>query len=207
MGVKKYIAIDVNNLIKSTPVNLYEKLFVILKKKYPSCDVGLLREQFKKSFKDVKDKIMYIVDKNFEIKKITNQVDIVVSHAAFEHFENIERTFREIKSVVRETGVLVAYVDLKTHTRWIRDRDPLNVYRYSDFFWNLFNFKGSLNRVRSSEYKKLFEKIGWFNIEIVPVSVLEEGYLEKVKPLLNKKFKKMDSSEMKIISFILMAKK
>lgn len=56
-------------------------------------------------------------------------------------------------------------------------------------------------------YKDMLEKKGWVDVIIEPVAVVEEEYLKKVKPMLNKKFRNMDSSEMKILGVMLMARK
>ena len=169
--------------------------------------MDLLKEHLDKCYKGKNDRISYIVDNNFEISKIKDKFDIVFCQASFQQFTNVEKSFIELSSVVKNGGVLVTEIDLKTHTRWIRDRDPLNIYRYNDFFWNLFSFKGSPNRIRAFEYKELLEKNGWSNIEIEPLTVLDDEYMDKVKPYLNKKFKKMNSSEMKMLNIMLMATK
>lgn len=207
LGVKKYIALDVNELAKSVPSAFYDKLFERLKDRFPDCDIGYLKEQLSKCYKKEDAAISYIVDKNFGVSKITDKVDIIFSQAAFEHFTNVGKTFLEISSVLKEGGYLITVIDLKTHTGWIRDRDPLNIYRYSDFFWDLFKFKGSPNRIRAFEYKNMLGKNGWFDIRTEPLAILEEEYLEKVKLSLNKKFRNMDSSEMKVLTIVFMAKK
>ncbi len=206
-GAKKYIALDVNKLAASDLKEFYSKFFVRLRDKYPRCDVDYLKEQLNSCYRKEKSNVNYIVDKKFQVSKIKDKIDIVFSQAAFEHFSDLEETFRDVSSIVKKGGVLVAEVDLKTHTRWIRDKDPLNIYRHNDFLWNLLKFKGSPNRARTFEYKKLLEKNGWFDIQIVPQNVLEDEYVGKVKPTLYKRFRNMNSSEMRILSFMLIAKK
>lgn len=207
MGVKRYIAFDVNELAKSAPVELYSRLFDRLKDKYPNYDADYFKLQLNKCYKGKDSVINYIVDKNFEVSKIKDKIDIVFSQAAFEHFADVEKTLKQLSNVVEAGGILVTEIDLKTHTRWIKDKDPLNIYRYNESFWKFFSFKGSPNRVRAFEYKELLEKNGWFDIEIAPITILEEEYLEKVRPLLNKQFREMNSSEMKMLSIMLMTKK
>ncbi|WP_347275038.1 methyltransferase domain-containing protein [Candidatus Kuenenia sp.] len=207
LGAKKYIALDVNKLAFSSPVKFYEKLFERLKERYTNCNIEHLKETLSKCYKNEYAEINYIIDKSFAISKIKEKVDVVFSQAAFEHFTDVEKTFIELSNVVNQGGVLVALIDLKTHTSWIRDRDPLNIYRYCDWFWNTFKFKGSPNRVRVFEYKDMLEKKGWVDVKVEPVAVVEEEYLKKVKPRLNKKFRNMDSSEMKTLGFLLMARK
>ncbi|GJQ50606.1 MAG: hypothetical protein HKUEN01_29920 [Candidatus Kuenenia stuttgartiensis] len=207
LGAKKYIALDVNKLAFSSTVEFYDKLFERLKERYTNCNIEHLKETLSKCHKREYTEINYIVDKGFAISKIKEKVDVIFSQAAFEHFTDVERTLMELSNVVNRGGVLVTLIDLKTHTSWIRDRDPLNIYRYRDWFWNTFKFKGSPNRIRAVEYKDMLEKKGWVDVKIEPVIVVEEEYLKRVKPRLNKKFRNMDSSEMKILGVMLMARK
>jgi len=207
MGAAKYIAIDTFGLAGAAPEKFYEKLLRHLKEKYPDCDTDYLKEELNKCYRGKESRIEYIVDKKFRISAVKDKIDIVFSQAAFEHFSEIERVFKETSDIARRGAILVAEVDLKTHTRWIRDKDPLSIYRYNDFFWNIFQFKGSPNRVRTSEYKDLLEKMGWSDIKIELLETLEDSYLEKVIPTLHKKFRNKKASEMKILSFMLMARK
>jgi hypothetical protein len=47
--------------------------------------------------------------------------------------------------------------DRQTHSRWIREKDPNNIYRYARWFYRLFYSSGQLNRVRLAEYARFFE--------------------------------------------------
>jgi SAM-dependent methyltransferase len=205
LGANKYITLDVNNLIKSTPLEFYKQLFDEVKRRYSNCNVDYLREQLDECLKGGDGRITYVVDKNFEIAKIKDEVDIVLSHAAFEHFDDVENTIKEISYKIKEDGILCLRIDLQTHGRWIRDRDPLNIYRYSDLFWKAFKYKGSLNRVRTPQYKQLLEKNNWFDIKIKPVRILEKEYVKRVMISLNRKFKDYNISEMQILGVVLMA--
>lgn len=53
----------------------------------------------------------------------------------------------------------------------------------------------------------MLEKKGWVDVIIEPVIVVEEEYLKRVKLRLNKKFRNLDSSEMKMLGVMLMARK
>ena len=55
-----------------------------------------------------------------------------------------------------------------THSRWIRDKDPNNVYRYHERIYRLFDFRGIPNRVRPYRYRRAFERNGWSNVTTTP---------------------------------------
>ena len=153
-------------------------------------DVDFLRSQLKIAQLGKNDKLNYVCRKDFDLSIFKEEkVDIVFSQAAFEHFDNVEKTVAQLSEVVKHGGIFIAEVDLKTHTRWIRDADPLNIYRYSDVTYNLFKFSGSPNRVRPFEYEEILEKHGWTNITINPLTILEKNYLNrKMIVSLNRRF-------------------
>lgn len=190
-GVEKYNAIDVNDLVKSVPNQFYEELFkTIASMGDKEEDVDFLRSQLKIAQLGKNDKLNYVCRKDFDLSIFKEEkVDIVFSQAAFEHFDNVEKTVAQLSEVVKHGGIFIAEVDLKTHTRWIRDADPLNIYRYSDVTYNLFKFSGSPNRVRPFEYEEILEKHGWTNITIKPLTILEKNYLNrKMIVSLNRRF-------------------
>lgn len=206
-GAKKYIALDVNNLAGSVPVEFYGKLFEKLNNNNNEYHVAYLKDQLEKFKRGEVSQIAYIVDKNFRISKIKEPVDIVISQVAFEHFDDVGETIKEIGAVIKKGGILFSHVDLKTHSRWIQDRDPLNIYRYSSFFWDMFKFRGSPNRIRIPEYNKSLQVDKWSDIVIEPRTILEKEYVEKIIHTLSKRFCNYDISEMHILSFIMMARK
>ncbi len=115
-----------------------------------------------------RSKLTIKVDREFSlIKSLPRRaIDIVVSNAAFEHFDEPERVLRELSWIVRPRGVLCATVDLQTHSRWIRDEDPNNIYRYPDWLYRAFRFPGQPNRVRTAQYQRYLEAAGWKNMDI-----------------------------------------
>ena len=206
-GARKYNAIDVNNLIDTALEQFYEELFKYIEDiKDKERDIDYLRSQLKLTQRRENDKLNYLVDKEFDISIFKEEdIDLIFSQAAFEHFDNIKKTISQLKFLKSGT-VLIAEVDLKTHTRWIRDLDPLNIYRYSDFIYNLFKFSGLPNRLRPFEYKEIFEKCGWTKIRIIPLTKLEEGYLLRVNKSLNKRFHDK-INQMDFLSIIICATK
>jgi SAM-dependent methyltransferase len=190
-GARKYNAIDVHNLAESVPNKFYENLFHALENnpadgKVP---VDYLRSQLKLTQSGKNDKLNYICRQDFDITIFQNEgIDLVFSQAAFEHFDDIDRAFSQLSRIVKQGAVLVAEIDLNTHTRWLRDVDPLNIYRYSDTIYNLFRFRGSPNRTRPFQYTETLEKYGWDNIRIIPLTKVEDKYLSTVTKRLDPRF-------------------
>ncbi len=188
---EKYCTMDVHNLIKSTPPEIYEHLFEHLKN--VAIDENLVKEikhQLQLTQKHKNDRLNYQVTKDFDLSIFTeNDFDLVVSNAAFQQFDNPTKSIAQFSKLVKPGAKFIALIDLKTHTRFINQRDPLNIYRYRDSVFNFFRFKGAPNRMRSFEYENALKEHNWTNIEIFPRVQLHEAYVQKVRDTLNKKFR------------------
>ena len=148
-----------------------------------------------------------MVNPSFDLSGVEHDsVDLVVSQAAFEHFSDVAQTFEQLNSIVKKDGVLIAEVDLMTHTGVMRSRDPLNIFRYSDFFYRLLNFSGIPNRLRPRDYKRILESSGWHNVEIVPLQTLPADYVKSVRPGLARQFRQ-DNADMHVLTLLIRATK
>jgi SAM-dependent methyltransferase len=95
--------------------------------------------------------------------------DVVFSNAAFEHFEDIDAVMNDVAKLLRPGGILITIIDLITHSRWIREKDPNNIYRYPDWLYRMFRFKGIPNRLRPHEYRAAAERHGLAEIVVEPL--------------------------------------
>lgn len=190
LGARKYNALDVHDLVNSVPMALYEELFKLIGDDHEAVlGIDALRQQLDLRQKKLDSKINYVCDRNFDLRRFKNeQIDLVFSQAAFEHFDDIPETFSQLSEIVVPGGTLIAEIDLSTHTRWIRDRDPLNIYRYPEFYYDFFKFRGTPNRLRPYQYKALLEEYGWRDVRIIPSRILGDDYIESVKNRLNRRF-------------------
>jgi SAM-dependent methyltransferase len=205
-GLQRYAALDVNNLNASTPYAFYEKMIEKLSAGEISADAGMLKKEVDACLKNQGQRIRYLVSPDFSpagaLEK--NSIDIVFSQAAFEHFIDVDRVFRELSEVVKPGGVLVAEVDLKTHSRWVRDKDPNNIYRYSESIYNIFSFPGAPNRMRPFQYKELLAKYGWADIRIIPLQTIEGPAFNRQKDSYNSKYCN-EEAQMELLTMMLCA--
>ncbi|HLN74040.1 MAG TPA: methyltransferase domain-containing protein [Prolixibacteraceae bacterium] len=206
-SIKQYIAIDVNNLIKDVPEQFYNVFFTYLKDKH-QLDVSFLIEELDKTRNGHNDKLDYIYRKDFDIVSAvgSRKMDLIFSHASFEHFDDVNETIKQVSTVANPGAIIMGLVDLKTHSRWIRDKDPNNIYRYSERIYRLFSSSGTPNRFRPYQYKLAFEKYGWKNILIIPGRILEEVKLNFIKKHLDRKFRE-DKNQMDYLEMWLYATK
>lgn len=205
-GCSQYNACDVNDLMKFTPDSFYEQFFGKLESINGQANVDFLKRQLKKTKKGNASLLNYVVRNDFDIISAFGEatVDLVFSQAAFEHFDDIDATISQLSAVCKPGAILVAEIDLKTHSRWIRDKDPNNIYRYPSFVYNIFWFRGIPNRVRPFQYKETFERFGWTDISIIPLTKLNGN--DSSYSGMNKTFAD-DKKQMDYLTIMFCAKK
>jgi SAM-dependent methyltransferase len=176
-GARTYSACDVNDLMRRTPEAFYDGFFQKLREIDGRAEIGLLRKELDNLRRAHPSRLKYSVRKKLDLAASlgAGTIDLVFSQAAFEHFDDVEAVAAQLGAVCRPGAMLVSEIDLKTHSRWIRDRDPNNIYRYGDGVYGLFRFSGIPNRLRPFRYKEIFERHGWTGVSITPLSELVGG--------------------------------
>ncbi|HET9388619.1 MAG TPA: class I SAM-dependent methyltransferase [Steroidobacteraceae bacterium] len=170
-GAASYNACDVHELAKLAPAAFYDALFASLPRN-DGIDVAGMREALRQSIAGAPSRLNYVVRSDFDISAAfaPGSIDMVFSQAAFEHFEDIDEVVRRLTIVCRPGARIVAEIDLKTHSRWVRDHDPNNIYRFPDPLYKMFRFRGSPNRVRPYQYAQAFQRNGWIDIQMRPLT-------------------------------------
>ncbi|MFH1957598.1 MAG: methyltransferase domain-containing protein [bacterium] len=205
-GARSYTAFDKFRLIRQTPLLFYKILLEKLKN-YPFFERAKNAVE-KISNGEFSGNFMYISDRQYNIDMhLSGRYDLVISQAVMEHLDNPSWVIKEIYRKMRKNGIIFGEVDTGTHTGILRDIDPLNLYRYSDFLWNLLKFQGSPNRVLPSEYHKMLVNESFKNVKIQPNRVYKEKYVKKSKIWLSKKFRNASKEDIRIKSFLLFGAK
>ena len=195
LGAARYDAFDVHNLAVAAPRAFYDRLLARLQEiERSGTDMRIDRTEFERqldrALRGEGDRLHYVCRPDFDLAVFGERtIDLVVSQAAFEHFDDVAAVMRGLSRIVKPGGLLVAEIDLQTHTRWIRERDPLNIYRYGDRVYDLFRFRGSPNRARPGEYAAHLAEHGWERVVIVPDRVADEAYVASVRPALAARFR------------------
>lgn len=206
-GARNYKAVDVHNLISLTPSAFYAQLLLRIQHSEGIQKISDLEKEIDRALTGHGDQLQFIHDKKFTFSDIEkSHLNLVVSNAAFEHFNSVKNTIKNITSLVKSNGFLCIHVDLQTHTRWIRDADPLNIYRYSKILYRLMAFKETPNRVRPHQYINALKENGWKNIQLYPTISLDEDYTASVVPQLNRKYRRA-RAEMNILEMVICATK
>jgi SAM-dependent methyltransferase len=170
-GAAAYHACDVHDLTRAAPDSFYSALIERIVAIQRECAAEFLKAQLESARTASPSKLRVAVRSDFDLIAAFGRetMDLVFSQAAFEHFDDVDRTVEQLSAVCRPGATIVAEIDLKTHSRWIHDKDPNNIYRYPDWIYRIFWFRGIPNRVRPYQYKQAFERHGWENVAIIPI--------------------------------------
>ncbi len=186
-GARRYCAFDVNDLARIRRDDFYEVFFSDLERQSAIGPerLTMLRGSLERALSgtdDVHADIVFRVADRFDEEFFQGKgIDVVVSQAAWEHIEDVDDLLRRMSGVVVPGAVLVAEIDLATHTRWLRERDVLNIYRYPSWLWRWLSFRGAPNRIRPDQYRELLERYGWERVDISPKFLADAAYYETVK--------------------------
>lgn len=204
LGADRYNACDVNSLASEAPDGFYDALLARLESFFDSAIIERLRSDLQAARAGANLRLNYVVRQDFDILRAfgPGTIELVFSQASFEHFDDIEATVAQVTAVCRPGAVLVAGVDLKTHSRWIRDKDPNNIYRYHPALYRAFHFRGSPNRLRPRDYVQAFERHGWKEVSVVPVTRVDGRSI----PRLHRAFRD-PAAQMELLDIVLCARR
>lgn len=138
------------------------------------------------------------------LSEVTGPFELFMSNATLEHVEDVPTLFESLRRLSAPGGRMVHHVDARTHMRWIKDLDPLNILRFSDFTYDhLLQFPGAPNRLRASDYRRAAESSGWRVTGVVPAITAEAGYLRRLR--LARRFR--DADDLELLAFTLVAER
>jgi len=136
------------------------------------------------------------------LDEVAGTYDLIVSNATLEHIEEMPSLFHSFARLGSPSARMVHHVDAQTHMRWLKEVDPLNVLRYSDFIYNrLLRFPGAPNRLRASDYEQAAVQAGWRVVATVPAILVRNEYVHRAR--LARRFREYDRLE--LLAFTLVA--
>lgn len=207
LGANMYTAVDKHQFISQAPKEFYEFLLEELRR-FPFYDKAETACRAFFNGESVKQ-FRYIHAPAFphRFPSLNEKYDVLVSQAVLEHFSETELLlfFKQIKQNLRSNTTIVHEIDLSTHTRFLRDIDPLNILRYPDSIWNVLRFDGSPNRLRMNNYRSILEGLGYRKIACYPLRMLNLDYVDKISNSLYKRFHKVPGEDLSVLSFYLLA--
>lgn len=101
-----------------------------------------------------------------------SSVDCVTSTSTLEHIpvDDIIRIVGECRRIIRPDGVMSSLIDYQDHYSYFdRSVSVYNYLKFTDAQWRRYNSDLQYqNRLRHSDYCRLFETGGWQVVEVVP---------------------------------------
>ena len=210
-GAARYVAMDAYDLASGAADVFYRRLLERIEPpEGQKVSFEALRPHLRarcESTDDPDSPLRYICRRDFDISAAgIGGVDFVLSNSALEHFNDPDRTIRQLAGAASGDAVFAAQVDLRTLTRYLRDRDPLNIYRYGDRLYRALRSAGSPNRVRPDEYEASLARHGWRDVRVFPLLELRGRYLAAARRGLAKRFR-AEESRMEIVSMVICARR
>jgi SAM-dependent methyltransferase len=206
-GAKTYVAFDRFPLLRRTPLALHERLLeaVLSGAGVEGARAEQLRRGMLEALSGGAGPLKYICREDFNLAAAElPAADLIVSQAALEHFDDPQRTIGQLAALAAPGAVFLAVVDLQTHTPLLRGRDPLNIYRYSRRLYGRLGFPGCPNRARPADYRRWLTEAGWTNVQVRPLAVLAESYVQAVAPHLAAPFRDA-AAQMGMLTIVLCA--
>lgn len=206
-GAESYTAIDKHPLVgRNVAASTQALLEATVRAEVPKAEtVDRLRRIVADRPGEPDSPLAYLHLPDFDLAGLPDKgYDLVLSHSVLEHLDDVRRSFEQLAHATQPGCMLVSEIDLQTHTRWIRDADPLNIYRYQARTYGALDFSGSPNRVRPDEYVEILEATGWTNPRFYPRRVLDKEYVQQVEPSLHPRFRG-DPEQLAWLSMVLCA--
>lgn len=189
LGAESYTAYDIHDLAKRTTVEYYKGLINAL----TNMNYGIpahIENNLEELIGENSEKLKFVKSKHFDFTEFADDsFDLIVSQAAFEHFGNPKKTIQEISKKCKSGARFIAVIDIATHSRWLRQKDPLNIYRIHDFIYRLLAQPATPNRVRPEDYRATLAACGWTDIHIDSRKTASVDYVDKVRDSIRPRFR------------------
>jgi SAM-dependent methyltransferase len=176
LGITSYFAIDAFPLAQSTAPEFYK---LLAEGPLPT---GFDRLKVAAAAHSVIEGdarlIGYSHDPRFDVPKLVadRRFDLIVSNAAFEHFDAVDKIVAAISGCAAPGALFMAMIDFQTHSRFVRTADPNNIYRFSPRIYRALHFPGQPNRWRPRDYVRDLAQNGWMNVAVRSVETAPPDY-------------------------------
>jgi hypothetical protein len=124
----------------------------------------------------------------------------VISRAVLEHVNDLRATFVDMRNVLREHGIAVHQVDLKSHG--LHRRTPLDFLTWPTSLWTLmYGHKGVPNRWRVDRYRQILAELGLDTVSLEATAFAEQGSIDAVRAYLARPFRELSDEDLSWLGF------
>jgi len=190
-------------------------------------------DENKRSFEFNEKRLKYVYGKGIEDSEglfEPNSFDFIISRAVIEHLYDTDRAFYVMDKLLSKNGYLIHKIDFRDHGMFTGGgMHPLTFLTISDSLWKLMTYNsGGPNRKLVNYYKKKMDELGYeykilithilgIEHDIIPhkekiehgvdYSDLTISLVNKIRPKLQKDFRRLSDEELIITGIFLVAKK
>lgn len=174
---------------------------------------GKIRERAQAAFNEKgnpasgfsKHSIQYLVCQS-GLSGLINDVDMIVSRAVLEHVDDLGATFADMRSALRDTGMAIHQIDLKSHG--LHRRNPLDFLTWPARAWSLmYGHKGVPNRWRVDKYRSVIAEAGLSTMTMYPTVLAQKEDIREVRPYLAEPFRAISDDDLSWLGFWLVVNK
>jgi len=140
------------------------------------------------------DRIEYLVRPN-GLSGLRQEVDLVLSRAVLEHVNDLDATFQDMKTAMKEGALAVHQVDLRSHGLHVSN--PLDFLSPPSWLWQLMHsHKGVPNRWRADHYEEIIQQLGVESLVFKPTTLFARDYVAAIRPQLPAVFRQVSDEQM-----------
>ncbi len=132
--------------------------------------------------------------------------DVVISRAVLEHVNDLLSTFRDMDNALRDDGVAIHLIDLKSHG--LHRRNPLDFLTWPTLLWRwMYSHKGVPNRWRVDRYRDVLARTRLKIRSMQPTATLDAAVIGEVRPRLARPFRTLSDDDLSWQGFWLVCQK
>lgn len=135
--------------------------------------------------------------------------DLIVSHNALEHVSAVRTTMQSLYRLLAADGLMVHRINCATQgVAGTFGAGELNRFAFGRRLWQLmYSNRGGTNQECMGTYLRECEVAGFKDIQTEVLQSLTDEEVESLRPLLHPAFRDRDASDLKVLSFVLTARK
>lgn len=133
-------------------------------------------------------------------------IDLAISRAVLEHVNDLFATFADMHHALRDNGLAVHDVDLKSHG--LHQRNPLDFLTWPPYLWRwMYAHKGVPNRWRINYYREAISASGLEQMAMYPTFLAEKKDIAEVRPHLAFPFRDILDEDLGWLGFQMVLRK
>jgi len=147
----------------------------------------------------LESRLRYLVSPS-GLSGLEHTVDLIISRAVLEHVDDLDATFVDIQRALRNNGVAVHQVDLKSHG--LHQQNPLDFLTWPQQLWTwMYGRKGYINRWRLDRYRAALTTAGLQTLLLQPTARAGVKEMQEVRPHLAAPFRQLTEEDLSCLGF------